>query len=908
MAVAFESAGAVGFCAANNNNAISLTLPSTRPTGSVLLCVLWNRLITASVTTAPSGYTLLSGFPLTSGTAAGGRIWVYAKEVVGGESAPSVALDGTTGTSGDIWGGAIVCYSGVDLSLGIANILDGTPTATDASGTTTCTYPALSITRADSMIVRTLARFRDAADTFTFTATWNERLDSGSTNRLGGQQHLQDKLATASGSQASVTVAPSNTTAARYLAVTLALEAAPPIVPLTAAASLATPTLALTAATKVVLGAVDALASSTLALTVPALLPLETATGASSATLDLTTPAPPSAYEALVMALTPALYWRLGDAEGLVAQDATANDRDGTADAGIAFEYSADLPPVIDDGDTAAVFTDDQIGASGVQSGTAYNPFVSSSVRTFTGWAWRDAGSATDGLCGGMGDITSPGLQLSSGNQNVVWRAAGSGAVTWTNAWPGDAQWVHWALVYDDSTLSASLYINGSLVSAKTVGAAYGAAGALTGNIHIGGSSGSAPNFTGRMDEFAVFEYALDAAEILSLYQGPSVGGETEVPLDPAAGLATPTLAITAPTGVPLATATSTATPALALTAPARFTLEAAASLAAPTLALRAPTRVTLETATSTATPTLALTAAAKPTLETASAVATPTLALRAATRVVLETASALTTPALTVTIPGAAAEVPLAPASAIASPTLALRAETRVTLGTAAAVATPTLALTAPARLTLGAAACAASPTIALAAPTQVPLGAATSTASPTLALKAPTQIPLAASAAQSSGTLGITAGPGVIPAQPATAVSTANLALRAATRVTLDPASAAATASLALTAPVAGVQVQLGPAAATAAPTLALRARTLVVFDPASGQAIATLALTAAPQVILGPAGARSTATLNLITGLTSWPLDPEGRWLEGTDTRWPADDELPWPVTTEERWILA
>ena len=64
----------------------------------------------------------------------------------------------------------------------------------------------------------------DAADTFTLTATWTEREDAGTTTRLGGQHHLQDKQATASGAQASVTVAPSNTTGSRYLAVTLALK------------------------------------------------------------------------------------------------------------------------------------------------------------------------------------------------------------------------------------------------------------------------------------------------------------------------------------------------------------------------------------------------------------------------------------------------------------------------------------------------------------------------------------------------------------------------------------------------------------------------------------------------------------------------------------------------------------
>lgn len=229
MPAAYESDGGTVWAAANNNNAITITLPATRPVGSILMIVAWNRLITSSVTTAPTGYTLLSGFPKTSGTASGGRLWIYLRVCDGSESAPTIAMDGTTGTTGDIWGACMYCYSGVntdDVSP-IDDVLDGTPTVQDASGTTTCTFPALTITNSDSLVVRPLARFRDAVDTFTFTATWNEREDAGTTNRTGGQHFCQDKLATASGSQATVTVAPSNTTAARYLAVTLALKSAP---------------------------------------------------------------------------------------------------------------------------------------------------------------------------------------------------------------------------------------------------------------------------------------------------------------------------------------------------------------------------------------------------------------------------------------------------------------------------------------------------------------------------------------------------------------------------------------------------------------------------------------------------------------------------------------------------------
>ena len=227
MPVLYESDGGTVFCAAANNNAITVTIPASRPTGSVLLFIGFSRLITDTVATAPSGYTLLN--TLTSGTASGGRIWIYAKHVVGGEASPTFAsASAVTGTSGDIWGACIYCYSGVDVSGGIANILDGTPTTTDAAVTTPCTYPALTIASATSYIVRTLVRFRDAVDTFTETATWAEREDAGTTTRLGGQHHLQDKQATASGSQATVTVTPSNTTSSRYLAVTMALKAIPP--------------------------------------------------------------------------------------------------------------------------------------------------------------------------------------------------------------------------------------------------------------------------------------------------------------------------------------------------------------------------------------------------------------------------------------------------------------------------------------------------------------------------------------------------------------------------------------------------------------------------------------------------------------------------------------------------------
>lgn len=226
MAVAFQSAGAVAELAANNNSAVTVGLPGTRPAGSVCLLITQCQSITATPTITGTGWTLFPEFPKTSGTASGGRIYVYGCPTNSLPATTTFTWNGATGTTGDWTSAYMVCYSGVSINAGTGLPQeDGTTTVTDASGTTTCTEPAITTNVIGTMIVRFLVRLRDAVDTFTPDAGHNERVDSGSTTRLGGQVHLQDKVTTATGSQASVTVAPSNTTAARYLAISMGLKA-----------------------------------------------------------------------------------------------------------------------------------------------------------------------------------------------------------------------------------------------------------------------------------------------------------------------------------------------------------------------------------------------------------------------------------------------------------------------------------------------------------------------------------------------------------------------------------------------------------------------------------------------------------------------------------------------------------
>jgi hypothetical protein len=231
MPIAYQSVGAVTYVASANNTAFAPPLPATRPTGSLLLLVAHTRLTTATLTT-PSGWTLLTGFPRTSTTTpSGGKLWVFGKEVVGGETAPSLAFTGpATGASGDNCAGFVICYSGVDVSSSLANVFDAAVQFTDAAGTTTCTYPAITTATNGAQIVRTLCRYQDLAVTFTPTASpvHAERVDSSTTNRTGSQEHLQDMTAATAGVQAAVTVAPSSNTSIRYIAATMALKPTAP--------------------------------------------------------------------------------------------------------------------------------------------------------------------------------------------------------------------------------------------------------------------------------------------------------------------------------------------------------------------------------------------------------------------------------------------------------------------------------------------------------------------------------------------------------------------------------------------------------------------------------------------------------------------------------------------------------
>lgn len=215
----------------------------------------------------------------------------------------------------------------------------------------------------------------------------------------------------------------------------------------------------------------------------------------------------PVGYANSVLAFRPSLYWRLGESSGTVAADASGNGRTGTYGAGVTLGQTGAL---VGDPNTAVLFHNlsfsDSVGAAG------YDAF-SAGQRTFMGWANRTSTTSTDQLLTDNGGRRV--LWLSRGSNDVQFFWDSNHVITWTGAWPGVGQYVHWALVIDDSTGAAELFINGVSQGQQF------ASGFLPtfGGFFVGTEGTTTTSFGGDIDEVAVYEQALTSFSIAGIYR-----------------------------------------------------------------------------------------------------------------------------------------------------------------------------------------------------------------------------------------------------------------------------------------------------------------------------------------------------------------------------------------------------
>lgn len=186
-------------------------------------------------------------------------------------------------------------------------------------------------------------------------------------------------------------------------------------------------------------------------------------------------------YDAAVLRLNPAIYWKLEETSGGIT-DASGNNRGGSWISGTTAPTRHVAGPY--PGTFGVRLNGTTNGATGTMAtATAYSPFLRNTKRTFMGWIKHDPTQVFPGiynLIGGTGShgagesgsgLDFPVFEFAPGSGSTpTWRwyqriAGGFPLYTdWIEPWHS-GEWVHWALTVDDAARTAAeglkLYING---------------------------------------------------------------------------------------------------------------------------------------------------------------------------------------------------------------------------------------------------------------------------------------------------------------------------------------------------------------------------------------------------------------------------------------------------------------
>ncbi len=210
-------------------------------------------------------------------------------------------------------------------------------------------------------------------------------------------------------------------------------------------------------------------------------------------------------YQDEVLADSPTLYWRLGESSGPTAQDATANNRDGTY-TGCTFSIAGALTG---DADTAVTLD----GIDDVVKRTDEAALTLATEGTLEIWAKRgevgvehtmfSKGSSTYRLLYTSGNV----LELHSDGAVVVASATGTVA---------DTDWHHIVATWSAAT-AIDLYIDGVNRTSGTPGAPTFSDTAS--DLSVGLRHNGAAPFDGTLDEAALYATALTGARVLAHYE-----------------------------------------------------------------------------------------------------------------------------------------------------------------------------------------------------------------------------------------------------------------------------------------------------------------------------------------------------------------------------------------------------
>lgn len=221
-----------------------------------------------------------------------------------------------------------------------------------------------------------------------------------------------------------------------------------------------------------------------------------------------------NSYSALVLADSPALYWRMNEASGAttfinsVASGTYAGTKVGTP-SGVSASGA-----VLDGAYWNFNGSSDHITSS-------YTPYASGASITFEAWVNRDTNNTEDVIFGSSSSTNSPRLSFASGAaQTVTFKpngASGTGVTFTASGVASTNTWNHIALTFDNSTNDVKFYLNGETPdSTKSTSDDFNAS---PGNFEVARSATS-PNshFYGKIAEVAVYQKVLTATQIANHY------------------------------------------------------------------------------------------------------------------------------------------------------------------------------------------------------------------------------------------------------------------------------------------------------------------------------------------------------------------------------------------------------
>ena len=234
-----------------------------------------------------------------------------------------------------------------------------------------------------------------------------------------------------------------------------------------------------------------------------------------------------SQYATQVLADSPVGYWRLGEASGTVAADASPNHLDGTYSGTLSLNQSGAL---VADPSAAVTFAGGKVtaGTSGVPTG--------SGARTVEAWI-NPTGSG--GTIFASNTASGQRFVVQAGQDNGAWYLFSDGLNGANNLTLSGAEippagtWSHVAFVFDGAANTWHYYLNGAATKSGTFAVAINTAAATS--TTLGVRLDATQPFSGTLDEVAVYASALSATRIAAHYQANVVAPSWRYTYDGAA-------------------------------------------------------------------------------------------------------------------------------------------------------------------------------------------------------------------------------------------------------------------------------------------------------------------------------------------------------------------------------------